>query len=248
MRRVPLAITCRLRCGWASGPCARRCAAGIGRRPTAWTPLLRFRGTLPSGSRGCTRRPAEVIYPPVQTDRFRQRAPAPGRYWLVVSRFEAYKRVDLAIAAANALQEELVIVGAGGDEPRLRRLAGPTVRFLGYQSEAAVAELLAGCRALLFPGEEDFGLTPLEANAAGKPVIAYGAGGALETVVPGVTGSFFTEPTAPALAEVMTAFDPAQFDPAVCRRQADRFAPATFRERLQVHVERVMAAPPDALA
>ena len=193
-------------------------------------------------------RPAEVIYPPVQTDRFRQRAPAPGRYWLVVSRFEAYKRVDLAIAAANALQEELVIVGAGGDEPRLRRLAGPTVRFLGYQSEAAVAELLAGCRALLFPGEEDFGLTPLEANAAGKPVIAYGAGGALETVVPGVTGSFFTEPTAPALAEVMTAFDPAQFDPAVCRRQADRFAPATFRERLQVHVERVMAAPPDALA
>ena len=99
-----------------------------------------------------------------------------------------------------------------------------------------------------FPGEEDFGLTPLEANAAGKPVIAYGAGGALETVVPGVTGSFFTEPTAPALAEVMTAFDPAQFDPAVCRRQADRFAPATFRERLQVHVEQVMAAPPGSLA
>ena len=193
-------------------------------------------------------RPAEVIYPPVQTDRFRQRAPAPGRYWLVISRFEAYKRVDLAVAAANALQEELVIVGAGGDEPRLRRLAGPTVRFLGYQSEAAVAELLAGCRALLFPGEEDFGLTPLEANAAGKPVIAYGAGGALETVVPGVTGSFFTEPTGRALAEVMAAFDPAWFDPAACRRQADRFAPATFRERLRVHVERVMAAPPGALS
>ena len=98
-------------------------------------------------------RPATVIYPPVQTDRFRQRAPAPGRYWLVVSRFEAYKRVDLAIAAANALQQDLVIVGAGGEEPRLRRLAGPTVRFLGYQSDAAVAELLAGCRALPFRGK-----------------------------------------------------------------------------------------------
>ena len=120
--------------------------------------------------------------------------------------------------------------------------------FWGTSPRRPSPSCLAGCRALLFPGEEDFGLTPLEANAAGKPVVAYGAGGALETVVPGVTGSFFTEPTERALAEAMTAFDPAQFDPAACRQQADRFAPATFRERLQVHVEGVMAAPPDALA
>ncbi|MAG37391.1 MAG: glycosyl transferase [Dehalococcoidia bacterium] len=187
-------------------------------------------------------RPATVIYPPVQTDRFRQPARAPGSYWLVVSRFEAYKRVDLAIAAANALHEDLVIVGEGGDEPRLRRLAGPTVRFLGHQSDEAVAELMARCRALLFPGEEDFGLTPLEANAAGKPVIAYGAGGALETVVPGVTGLFFTEPTVDSLVEQMTAFDSAQFDTEACWRQAGRFAPPVFRERLQAHVRRIVAS------
>lgn len=192
-------------------------------------------------------RTSEVIYPPVQTDRFRRITRFPGRYWLVVSRFEAYKRLDLAIAAANALQEDLLIVGEGRDEPRLRRLAGPTVRFMGYKSDTVVAELMGGCRALLFPGEDDFGLTPLEANAAGTPVIAFGAGGALETVVPGETGLFFRESTADSLSETMKAFDPVVFDPEVCRRHADRFAPQVFRERLHAHVERGSTSCPEPM-
>jgi len=128
-------------------------------------------------------RDATVIHPPVDADRF-QPAAVEGDYYLAVSALVPYKRIDLAIQACNRLKRPLKVVGWGPEEGRLQKLAGPTVEFLGRRSDAELAQLYAGCRALLFPGEEDFGIVPLEAQAAGRPVIAYGRGGVLETVIP----------------------------------------------------------------
>jgi glycosyltransferase involved in cell wall biosynthesis len=184
-------------------------------------------------------RPAEVIPPPVDVARFAGVRPRDEGYFLIVSRFEAYKRIDLAIRACHDLGVPLRIVGAGVDEGRLRALAAgaPGITFLGALPDGAVVEQLAGCRALLFPGEEDFGLIAVEAQAAGKPVIAYAEGGALETVVPGVTGELFREPTADSLAAAVAAFRADRYDPATARANAVRFAPARFRDRLRTAVE-----------
>ncbi|MGH2370930.1 MAG: glycosyltransferase, partial [Chloroflexota bacterium] len=172
-------------------------------------------------------RDAEVIPPPVEVERFASAEPRDEGYFLVIARFEAYKRIDLAIEACARLGVPLRIVGAGVDEARLRHLAAgtPDVRFLGPLPDRDVVDQLAGCRALLFPGEEDFGLTAVEAQAAGKPVIAYGGGGALETVAPGVTGEFFAELTADALAGAIASFRPDRYDPGAARAHAARFAP-----------------------
>jgi glycosyltransferase involved in cell wall biosynthesis len=126
---------------------------------------------------------AEVIHPPVDRVRF-TRHRRKREFYLIVSAFAPYKRVELAIEACNRLQRPLKIIGSGQDEKRLKRLAGPTVEMMGWQPDHLVAEYYAGCRALLFPGLEDFGIVPLEAMAAGCPVIAYGEGGAAETIVP----------------------------------------------------------------
>lgn len=184
-------------------------------------------------------RAAAVVPPPVEVERFAHVRPSDRGYFLIVARFEAYKRIDLAIRASARLGVPLHIVGAGVDERRLRTLAAgaPNVRFLGPLPDSAVVEQLAGCRALLFPGEEDFGLIALEAQAAGKAVIAYAVGGALDTVLPGVTGEFFHHPTAGALAEAIAAFRPDRYDPDVARANAARYAPVVFRERLRAAVE-----------
>ena len=128
-------------------------------------------------------RKAEVIYPPVETARFRI-AVRTDDYYLVAGAFAPYKRLDLAVAAFNRLGRRLVIVGDGQEGRRLRRMAGPTIEFLGRRPDDEVAALLARCRALVFPGEEDFGILPVEAMACGRPVIAYGKGGITETVIP----------------------------------------------------------------
>jgi glycosyltransferase involved in cell wall biosynthesis len=201
-------------------------------------------------------RSAEVVPPPVDVGRFAGVEPRDGGYFLIVSRFEAYKRIDLAIRACRMAGARLRIVGAGVDEPRLRRIAAGTagggasrgpggaggVEFLGPLPDREVVAQMAGCRAFLYPGAEDFGLTAVEAQAAGRPVIAYAAGGALETVVPGLTGAFFAEPAAEALAEAIAGFRPERYDPEVARRNAARFAPAVFRERLRAAVEQAMGA------
>jgi glycosyltransferase involved in cell wall biosynthesis len=183
------------------------------------------------------RRDAEVIYPPVDVDRFTPRA-RPEDFYLVVSRLVGYKRVDLAVKAATRLGRRLMVVGDGPERERLKAMAGPTVTFLGRRPDPEVAELYARCRALLFPGLEDFGITPVEAQAAGRPVIAYAAGGALETVVDGVTGVLFEEQTEDALAEAMLSLERAHLNPATCRRNAERFDASEFRRRLLEVVER----------
>jgi glycosyltransferase involved in cell wall biosynthesis len=190
-------------------------------------------------------RESEIVPPPVDVERFEAATPSPGDYFLVVARFEAYKRIDLAIEACRRLRRPLRIVGSGVDEARLRRLAAgdPLVQFLGPVGDDEVVQQMAGCRGLLFPGEEDFGLTAVEAQAAGKPVIAYAEGGAQETVTPGVTGAFFDALTVDALAEAIEQFEPRRYHPGACRANAARFSPEQFRTRFQATVERLLAAP-----
>jgi glycosyltransferase involved in cell wall biosynthesis len=178
-------------------------------------------------------REAEVIYPPVDVERITPSGAPPENFYLVVSRLVPYKRVDLAIAAANALSRRLLIVGDGSERRRLEAMAGPTVEFLGRRSDEEIADLYRRCRAFLFPGLEDFGIAPVEAQAAGRPVIAFAAGGALETVVDGKTGVLFTAQTPEALLLAIQRFEGMTLDPASCRRNAERFGAARFRARIQ---------------
>jgi glycosyltransferase involved in cell wall biosynthesis len=179
------------------------------------------------------RRPAEVVWPFVDLETYRPEAGDRGDYYLVVSAFVPYKRLDLAIEACRRLGRRLVIVGDGPEGRRLRRLAGPDVRFTGPLAPGALREAYAGARALLFPGEEDFGITPLEAMACGTPVIAYGQGGATETVLAGQTGAFFPEPSAASLAEAIAAWEntPHRGISAACRERAQQFSRAAFEEK-----------------
>src|SRR5215467_2903954 len=179
------------------------------------------------------RRDAVVIPPPVEVSRFSyDPATEVEDYFLIISRLIPYKRIDLAIEACNRLRLPLVIIGAGRDLERLKRLAGPTIRFLGRLSDQEVVHYYARCRALLFPGEEDFGITPLEAQACGRPVIAYGSGGVLASVVEGITGVFFYEQTVDSLAKALASFDDRRYEPQTIRSHALEFDMPRFRRRI----------------
>lgn len=188
------------------------------------------------------RRDAEVVYPPVDVDRIQPNGLPPEDFYLVVARLVPYKRVDLAVRAASRLGRRLVVVGDGSERRRLEALAGPTVEFLGRRGDDEVAGLLARCRAFLFPGWEDFGIAPVEAQAAGRPVIAYGRGGAAETVVDGSTGVLFEEQSVDALADAMLRADRIAFEAATCRRNAERFGADVFRAQLGAAIERQLQA------
>ena len=184
-------------------------------------------------------RDAAVIYPPVEVRQHVVSAEHDG-YFLVVSRLAPYKRIDLAVQACSRLSLPLKIIGDGRDLERLRGLAGPTVEFLGFEpDDAVVRRHYARCKAVLFPGEEDFGLSPLEAQASGRPAIAYGAGGALDTIKPGVTGELFHEQTVDALAAVLKDFDASRYDPEQIREHALRFDSGVFKQQMREFVERV---------
>ncbi len=182
------------------------------------------------------RRESEIIYPPVDTERFQPSGQSPGDYFLIVSRLVPYKRIDLAVEAFTRLGLPLWIAGEGRDRPALERRAGSSVRFLGRVDDEELVSLLQGCRAFIFPGLEDFGIAPLEAMACGRPVIAYAGGGALDTVIEGKTGLFFREQTVEALIEAVERFDPSAFDPADCRAQAERFSRAKFQEQIMAYI------------
>lgn len=184
------------------------------------------------------RRLSTILFPPVTVSDFQSVPSAEVEdYYLILSRLVPYKRVDIAVQAFNRLGLPLVIAGDGRDRSRLEKMAGPNVRFLGRVSDSERHRLLAKCRAFVFPGEEDFGITPLEANASGRPVVAYAAGGALDTIVDGLNGAFFREPTADSLAERIAGFDATAYDPGELRAHAGRFDIANFKRRLRELVQ-----------
>jgi glycosyltransferase involved in cell wall biosynthesis len=189
----------------------------------------------------CYGRSSTVVHPPVELDRFHV-SKADAGFFLVVSALVRYKRVDVAIEAFNSLKLPLKIVGTGPELDHLQSMAGPTVEFLGGRSDAEVARLYSECRALIFTPDEDFGIVPLEAMASGKPVIAYGSGGALETVVEGVTGRFFPRQTPESLEQAVLDFSPRAFDPWRVRAHAERFGVAEFAGRLSACIARARDA------
>ncbi len=177
-------------------------------------------------------RRSTIVPPPVDTNAFPLSA-AKGEYFLLVMRLVGWKRVDIVIEACNRLQLPLVIAGRGRDEERLKSLAGPTVRFAGWVDGRQKAELYAHARALIVPSIEDFGITMLEAMSCGKPVIAVGKGGALDTVVEGMTGMFFAEQTTDCLAETLARFQPDDYDMNLIRSRAELFDSRAFRARMR---------------
>lgn len=178
-------------------------------------------------------RDSTVIYPPVDTARFAAaRTGETGDYFLVVSRLIPYKRIDLAVQACTKLGLKLIVGGTGRDTDRLRAMAGPTVEFRGFIPDVQLPDLMARCKAFLFPGLEDFGITPVQANAAGRPVIAFAGGGALDTVVAGLTGEHFGEHTVDALADALAGFDPAAYDADAMQAHARQFDAQVFRHTL----------------
>jgi glycosyltransferase involved in cell wall biosynthesis len=189
-------------------------------------------------------RAADVIYPPVDVGRFAIAADGPDDYYLVVSALVPYKRVDLAVAAATRMRRRLLVVGTGPEARRLAAIGGPSVEMLGWRSDAAIAELYARCRAVLFPAMEDFGIVPLESMAAGRPVIAYGVGGATETVQgleatdAAPTGVLFNDQTIDALVAAMETFErnEARFEPKALRARAEMFDRPLFRDRIRAYL------------
>jgi glycosyltransferase involved in cell wall biosynthesis len=187
-------------------------------------------------------RDADVLHCPVDVDRFSIGTGA-GDYYFIASRLLPYKRIDLAIAAAQLAGVKLFVAGTGPAYESLVRLSrGTTTTMLGYVGDARMNELLGAARAAILPGEEDFGLAPLEAAAAGRPTVAFRGGGACETVVEGETGIFFDDATAESLASALRTFDASRFDPVRLRAHAQRFAPERFVAELRSIVERVRAS------
>ena len=183
-------------------------------------------------------RESTIIHPPVDTARFAsQPAGEGGDYYLIVSRLIPYKRIDLAVRAFSELGLPLWIGGQGRDRANLEAIAGSNVRFMGYVPDEELAPLMAGCRAFLFPGLEDFGITPVQAMAAGRPVLAFAGGGALDSVVEGVTGSFFREQTPECLAAAVRSMDTRAFDPVAIRAHARQFDTSVFKSRLATFIQ-----------
>ncbi len=187
------------------------------------------------------RRDAPIIHPPVNVDQF-DVSYQTADYYLIVSRLVPYRRIDLAVQAFSSLRKRLVIVGEGPDLPRLKQHAGPTIEFRGYVGENSLKELYSNCRAVVVSGEEDFGITPVEAQACGKPVLAYGKGGALETIVEDETGVFFREATVEEVSRGVKRIEQISWDPECIRRNSERFSEARFLNKTKDVLEAAIAA------
>ena len=183
-------------------------------------------------------RDSVVIPPPIDVERFLPDEPDED-FYLILSRLISYKKLDLAIEACKKLNRRLIVIGEGPDRKRLEQIAGKQTEFLGRQPDEIVTRYASRCRALLFPGEEDFGMVPLEINASGRPVIAYGAGGATETVVEGETGIFFNEQTVESLALAIEEFESRLWNRRLMRRHAEKFDTPVFAERMRDFLHQV---------
>jgi glycosyltransferase involved in cell wall biosynthesis len=186
-------------------------------------------------------RESTVIHPPVYFERFQkpEHQNLPRKGYLISGRQTPYKRFDIAIKACNELQLPLTVIGDGPDHQRLITLAGPTINFLGRVSDTELEAQFSSAKALLFPGLDDFGITPVEALAAGTPVIAYGAGGALDYVLPGKTGELFTPQTSEALIKILQTFDATSYTPNELRSTAQKFSIEAFQKQFTKFVAAV---------
>lgn len=182
------------------------------------------------------RRESVVIHPPVRTKIFNL-SEQNEEFFLIVSRLVPYKRIDLAVQAFNELKLSLVIIGDGSERQRLERMAKDNIKFLGRQPDKVIKEYYAKCRAFIFPGEEDFGITPLEAQASGRPVIAYGRGGALETVINEETGVFFKEQTTDSLISTVNNFQSIKFNKHRIRVHAEAFDEEVFKRKILNYID-----------
>lgn len=189
----------------------------------------------------------EIIYPPVKCTNFHI-SQKTSDYYLIVTRLEHYKRVDLAIDAFNLLGYNLIIVGNGNKKEELKKRANENIKFMSGLSKEEIAELYAGCKAFIFPQHEDYGITPLEANASGRPVIAYGNGGVLETMIPynddnpeNFTAVFFKEQTVDSLIDAIQKFERLQIDPVFIRKHAEKFDESVFIQNILKFVNDKMA-------
>jgi glycosyltransferase involved in cell wall biosynthesis len=211
------------------------------------THFVAISNTVRDRIRDCYSRDAAVIYPPVDTDFYTPSQQSREDFYLVVSALAPYKRFDLAIDACVKLGKKLVVIGSGQHAAKLKAAAGPNVSFLGWQPDDVIRDHLRRAKALLFPGEEDFGIVPLEAQACGCPVIGYARGGLTETVRPlgaaaEPTGVFFDEQTTGAAAEAIERFERAadRFDPKAARRQAVLFRKERFEQELFGFIDNVL--------
>ena len=188
------------------------------------------------------RRPAQVIYPPVAVDRFQPKTQR-EEFYFILSRFVPYKRVDLVVEAFTRLGLPLVVIGDGANWKQVKALAGVNVQLLGHQPDAIVVDYMQRCKAFVFAAAEDFGIAPVEAQAAGAPVIAYAKGGVTETVIPNKTGVFFLEQTVESLVEAVLRFESEAdtFDTEVIRQNAERFSPEVFRRQFSEFVDEKMS-------
>jgi len=182
-----------------------------------------------------------VIYPPVEIDNYLDNKNKSKNYYLVVSRLTQYKKIDLAIKVFNDLKMPLYIIGEGADRKRLEKLANKNIKFLSWKSDKEKIRYFQKCRAFLFPGEDDFGITPIEAMAAGRPVVAYNAGGATETVIAGKTGEFFDNYDDPnSLKNAVLKLDKnySIYKPSVCKNQAKQFSAEIFNRKFKSFIEK----------
>jgi glycosyltransferase involved in cell wall biosynthesis len=185
-------------------------------------------------------RPSSVIFPPIDTEKFRLSAGQRSGF-VITGRQTPYKRTDLAVIACTQLGLPLTVIGEGPDHQRLKQLAGPTITFTGFVSDdSQVAAYVAGAEAFIFPGLDDFGIAPVEALASGTPVIAYHGGGALDYVIPGVSGEFFEEQTVESLIEALKRFDSSKYTPEDIKKFADTFSIEQFRKNMTSFVQSVL--------
>jgi len=186
------------------------------------------------------RRESEVVHCPIDLDRFHltDSRQGPGGPYLVVSRLVQYKRTEVAVEACTRLGLPLIVIGHGPEMGRLRRIAGPNVRFLGEVDDRELELAYRDCRALIYTPEEDLGLAPIEAMASGRPVLALDAGGARETVQPGITGELYEDAGVDGLIDALQRFKPESYSPLACRARAEEFSPSRFRAKIRTILER----------
>lgn len=191
-------------------------------------------------------RESDVVYPPVDTEKYTP-PPDMGKsdegYDFILSALTPYKKIDLAVKAYNKTGKKLKIAGQGSEMAKLRKIANGNIEFLGWRSDRDIVELYRGCRLFIFPGEEDFGITPLEAMACGKPVVAYGKGGVTETVIDGETGILFAEQTPESMIDALEKAGKTNWDRAAIRHRAEEFSPESFIAGMAKSVAAVLAGP-----